>query len=152
MKENNWDSLLIKVIRAMEILKPDIINKYSHVVISNLSTFINIPILYKRITDNINEKCLSYIGEYEFNKIKFNFASGTCYIFSKDLALNILEYYQNEEFITYNNTFTEKYSKNNPTTDDLGFGYYLYKNRIPIYEIDRYNICKYKNLDLKKKK
>ena len=140
MKENNWDSLLIKVIKAMEKLKTDIINKYSHVVVSNISTFINIPILYRRIKEHIDKPCLSIIGEYEFNNIKYKFASGACYIFSKNLTLNILEYFQNKNFITFDNTLTEKYSKNNPTTDDIGFGYYLHNNGINIYEIDRFNI------------
>ena len=58
---NNWESILIKVIVAFQIFMN---SNYTHIMVTNISTFINIPLIYKNLDES---DCLSKIGEYNFN-------------------------------------------------------------------------------------
>jgi hypothetical protein len=141
MKENNYESLLIKVIRSFQILANDIEKIYSHVIISNISTFINIPLIYDYILNTFNTfntLCSSFIGKYRYNSIEYNFASGACYIFKNTLALNILNYFTSNNYINDNNELSSDFIQNHPSTDDIAFGLYLYKNNISIKFLERF--------------
>lgn len=130
--ENNWDSLLIKVILSFNLF---INSNYTHILVSNISTFINIPLIYKNL-ENIS--CLSHTGIYTFKNISYKFPSGALYIFTFDVIKNICNFFNDNNFII-NNKLSKHFSDNYPTTDDIFFGYYLHINNINIKELERYD-------------
>ena len=71
IKEDNYSSLLIKVIKAFNIFKN---YSYTNIMVSNISTFLNIPVLLKLIDKKI--PCMAVTGDYEFNNIVYKFPSG----------------------------------------------------------------------------
>tara|TARA_A100001015_G_scaffold161300_1_gene179294 strand:+ start:3069 stop:3788 length:720 start_codon:yes stop_codon:yes gene_type:complete len=135
IKEDNWSSLLIKVIKAFEFFKD---KSYTNIIVSNISTFLNIPILLKKIDKNV--ECLSVIGiNYCFRNHCYNFPSGAGYIFNMKLVNNICDFFSKNQFIEYNK-LSNYFINNYPTTDDIFFGYFLYLNNINIKELDRINL------------
>ena len=135
LMEDNWNSLLIKVIKSYELFKTQ---DYTHVMVSNVSTIVNIPVVYQLISthDSNNVKCMSVMGEYTFNNIHYNFPSGAGYVFTMDLVNAVCDFFNANAFIT-NNKLTSNFLNNFPTTDDIFFGYYLHMNRIKIEPIQR---------------
>lgn len=134
MKEDNWCSLLIKVVKGLDHFKN---HNYKNVVISNVNTFINIPILLNYINKDIN--CLSVIYEYNFKNIKYPCPSGALYIFNNNTVRLITDIFNKNKYITQNklsNFFCENY----PTTDDIFFGYFFYLNKIPITKLNRIDL------------
>lgn len=138
IKEDNWSSLLLKVINAFNIFKS---KSYSNIMISNISTFLNVPVLLNVIDKNI--PCLSVKGCYSFKNFEYNFPSGAAYIFNMETINKICDFFSNNNFIEKNklsNDFCNSY----PTTDDIFFGYFLFLNKINIKQLDRYDLlnCK----------
>ena len=130
--ENNWDSLLIKVILSFNLF---INSNYTHILVSNISTFINIPLIYKNLE---NIPCLSHTGNYTFKNISYKFPSGALYIFTINVIKNICNFFNNNNFII-NYKLSKHFSDNYPTTDDIFFGYYLHIKNINIKELERYD-------------
>ena len=134
IKEDNWSSLLLKVIYAFSIFKN---YSYSNVMVSNISTFLNIPVLLN-IRDT-NTPCLSYKGYYTFKNIKYSFPSGAGYIFNMEIVNIVCNFFSKNKFIE-SNRLTNDFCNNYPTTDDIFFGYFFYLNKINIKELNRYDI------------
>ena len=138
---NNWESILIKVIIAFHIF---IDSNYTHIMVTNVCTFINIPLIYTKL--NFSD-CLSHIGKYNFNNISYDFPSGAGYIFSFNLVKNICNFFNNNSFIN-NNNLSDNFINNYPTTDDIFFGYYLKLNNIIINDLPRYDINNINNYNI----
>jgi len=137
MNETNWDSLLIKVIKGFSIFKD---SSYSHVLVSNISTFLNIKKIYKKLSEeNSLKSCYSHIGNYTFKNINYNFPSGACYIFNKELVDKLTIFFEENNYIE-NNKLSNEFINKYPTTDDIFFGYYLYLNKIEIESLDRFDL------------
>jgi len=134
LKEDNWQSLLIKVIKSFELFKN---TDYTHVMVANISTIVNIPIIYKRLSSS---KCISVIGDYCFNNINYHFPSGAGYIFTIGLVNDICKFFNKNGFLI-NNRLTSDFLNNYPSTDDIFFGYYLKMNNINIELINRIEIA-----------
>jgi len=130
---NNWESILIKVIISFQIF---INSNYTHILVTNISTFINIPLIYNKLDNN---DCLSHKGNYNFNNITYVFPSGAGYIFSINLVKTICNFFNDNLFIK-NNILSNNFINNYPTTDDIFFGYYFNLNNIIINELPRYDI------------
>jgi hypothetical protein len=129
---DNWNSLLIKVIKAIEyFLKVD----YTHVMITNISSFINIPVIY----NNLTYDCMAHKGKYIFKNIEYDFPSGAGYILTKKIADEVCNFFIKNNYII-NNSFTNEFMLNYPTSDDIFFGYYFYINKIKIKNLDRLDI------------
>lgn len=133
LKEDNWESLLIKVIKAFHIFKD---KKYTHIMVANVSSFVNIPVMYSRLS---NALCMSHTGKYSFKNIKYMFPSGAGYVFSVNLVDSICEFFEKNQYIV-NNQLTKKFTTNYPTTDDIFFGYYFHLNNIKIKELYRVDV------------
>jgi hypothetical protein len=143
--ENNWESILIKVIQSFNFfLKNEC--EYTHIMITNISTFVNIPNLYEKLSEHI--KCIAYKGNnYNFKNVSYDFPSGAGYIFTIDLVNFICEFFKKNNFIV-NNNLTNIFKQNFPTTDDIFFGYFFYLNNIKICNLDRFDIL-YSNIEIK---
>jgi hypothetical protein len=139
LKENNWSSLLIKVINALNYFKN---NDYEYIVVSNISTLINIHNLEEIL--NSKKNCYSVIGNYSYNSINYNFPSGALYIFDIVSIKKICNFFNQNNYIT-DNTLSQKFIDNYPSTDDIFFGYFMYLNKILITPINRYD-CLTKNI------
>jgi hypothetical protein len=136
MIENNWESLLIKVIKAFQIFKNE---QYTNIMVSNVSTFINIPNIIKKI--NIRTPCLAHLGyNYKYKNTIYDWPSGAGYIFNMDIINKICKFFNENNFITIDNKFSQTFINNYPTTDDIFFGYYFKMNNIPMEFLDRCNI------------
>lgn len=134
MKENNWETLLIKIIKTFNIFK----NKgYEKIMVSNVSTFINFPILLKNI--DINSKCSSCVGKYKFKNVDYNFPSGAGYVIDISIVHNICDFFYDNKYVV-NNNLSYEFIENYPTTDDIFFGYYFHINNIEIDCLNRYDI------------
>ena len=133
LKEDNWQSLLVKVVKSFELFKT---HDYTHIMVTNISTIVNIPIIYKMLS---NSKCMSVKGCYKFNNIDYNFPSGAGYIFNIDLVNNICDFFDINNYLI-NNKLTNDFLNNYPSTDDVFFGYYLKINKIEIDTIDRLDV------------
>ena len=127
---NNWESILIKVIVTFQIFMN---SNYTHIMVTNISTFINIPLLYNKLQNN---DCLAHTGKYDFNNISYNFPSGAGYIFSINLVKKICKFFNENSFIN-NNILSNNFINNYPTTDDIFFGYYFKLNNIIINNLPR---------------
>lgn len=137
VKEDNWQSILVKVIKSFEMFNGQ---DYTHVMVTNISTIVNIPVIYNLIsTHTPNVKCMSVRGEYTFKNIHYTFPSGAGYVFTMDLVNAICDFFNRNRFIV-NNTLTSSFLTNFPTTDDIFFGYYLHVSQIPIEPIPRLNV------------
>lgn len=133
-KEDNWNGLLVKVIKAYNVFKT---SNYTHVIVSGVSTIVNIPVMYKLIsTCSPNVKCMSYLGEYTFKDVSYKFPSGSCWIFTMDLVFSICDFFDRNNFIV-DNQLTEEFLNAFPPTDDIFFGYYLHINKTGIKPIAR---------------
>jgi len=128
--ENNWDSLLVKVIKSLEYFIKEGDEDVTHYVISNISTFINIP----KMIENINNihaiypfiDCISHMFQkYIYNGMHYNFPSGSGYIFTRNLASKFVKFFDDGKYII-NNKFTNDFESSYPTTDDIFFGYMFY--------------------------
>ena len=135
LEEDNWSSLLIKTIKSFNHFKD---KKYTHIIVSNVNTFINIPILYNKLCDN---ECMACTGSYTFKNTQYIFPSGAGYIFNINTVKNICDFFYNNNYIS-DNKLTNEFIKQYPSTDDIFFGYYLHINNIKINELERYNILK----------
>lgn len=134
LMEDNWYSLLIKVIKSYELFRT---RDYTHVMVSNVSTIVNIPVVHQLISNHDSTvKCMSVKGDYTFNNIRYDFPSGAGWIFTMDLVNTICDFFDSNAFII-NNKLTSNFLNNFPTTDDLFFGYYLHMNQIEIEPIPR---------------
>jgi len=132
IESDNWSSLLIKVIKAfMFLLDKD----YTHIMVANISSFINIPLLYKKLSKN----CMAPKDKYIFKNIEYEFPSGAGYIFTKNIVTDICNFFNINNYII-NNKFNQDFITNFPTTDDIFFGYYFYINQINIESLDRLDI------------
>jgi hypothetical protein len=129
VESNNWSSLLIKVIKAFEFFSN---NSYTHIMVANISSFINIPVLYKKLSDD----CMAVKGQYNFNNIEYDFPSGAGYIFPRPVIKGICEFFSKNKYIV-GNYITKEFIDNYPSTDDIFFGYYFYINKIKIEDLDR---------------
>lgn len=136
MINDNWECILIRVIKTMIIFR----NKYTHYMFASISTFINIPVIYNYLSTDIN--CMAFTGQHIYKNITFNFPSGAGYIFNNAFVCHICDWFNQNAYIV-NNKLTDNFKKTYPTTDDLFFGYYMYINQIHIYPIDRMNIHNY---------
>ena len=133
IEENNWESLLIKTIKSFNYFK----NKnYSHIMVSNVNTFINIPILYKKLGEN---ECSAFTGNHTFKNTTYKFPSGCGYIFNINVVKNICDFFYNNRYIL-DNKLSHDFISNYPSTDDIFFGYYLFINKIKINNLERYDI------------
>lgn len=130
---NNWESILIKVIVSFQLF---INSEYTHILVTNISTFINMPLIYNKLNDS---DCLSHKGNYTFNTINYCFPSGAGYIFSINLVKMICKFFNDHLFIN-NNILSNNFITHYPTTDDIFFGYYFYLNKIIINDLPRYDI------------
>jgi hypothetical protein len=130
---NNWESILIKVIVAFQIFMN---SNYTHIMVSNINTFINIPLMYNKLQ---NIDCLAHTGQHNFNNISYIFPSGAGYIFSINLVKKITNFFNDNLFIN-NNILSNNFINNYPITDDIFFGYYLKLNNIIINDLPRYDI------------
>ena len=139
---NNWESILIKVIVSFQLF---INSNYTHILVTNISTFINIPLIYNKLNTS---DCLSHKGNYKFNTINYCFPSGAGYIFSINLVKTICKFFTDHLFIN-NNILSTNFINNYPTTDDIFFGYYLYLHKITINELPRYDIINNNNNNIK---
>lgn len=137
MVENNWESLLIKVVLSfIHFMNSD----YTHVIVSNISTFINIKLMYSYISSNANNfKVCANIGNYSFKNISYKFPSGACMIFNMDTVKFICSFFIDNKFIV-NNELIQSFKDNYPTTDDIFVGYFCHINKIMIDTIDRCDI------------
>ena len=134
IKENNWESLLIKIIQAFQIFKN---KKYTHIMVTNVSTFVNIPILYNLLSDDL---CCGVLGyNYNFKNIVYNWPSGAGYILHINLVKELCDFFNKNNYII-NNKLSNDFCKNFPTTDDIFIGYYLKLNNIHIRQIVRSDI------------
>ena len=104
--EDNWSSLLIRVIKSFNIFKD---KDYSNIIVSNVSTFINIQIMLQKINKDI--KCYSCTGYYTFNNIYYEFPSGSLYIFNNELVKDICKFFNINNFIE-NNNLNNEFKKN----------------------------------------
>ena len=135
-KENNWESLLIKVVKAFNLFKE---KNYTNIMVSNVSTCLNLPVLLNKIDKNI--QCLAYIGHnYNFNNVIYDWPSGAGYIFNMDVINEVCKFFNENKYITINNTLSDEFCKNHPTTDDIFFGYFFKLNNIRINYLDRFDI------------
>ena len=132
--ENYYNALLIKVLIGLQFFSN---YDYTHIFVTNLSTFINIPELYKYCFNNY--LCQSYIYHQYYKNQKFYFPSGAGYLLNKRCVMHIINYIKNTKCIE-NNKITKQLRDNYPQTDDLFIGYYLYKNKIKIKKMNRYDI------------
>lgn len=138
MKENNWESLLIKVIKAINHFRD---GGYSHVLVSNITTFVNIPLMFQECDDKFN--CKAYINPIKYFKdVVYPFPSGACYMLNYDLARQICDFFINNKYILDNNTFSDEFISNYPTTDDIFLGYYLHINNLAVTALPRLHIWK----------
>jgi len=135
IKEDNWSSLLIKVIKAFDIFK----NKnYKHIIVSNVNTFLNIPLLLNTLDKDIN--CLSSIGyNYKFKNIVYNWPSGAFYVFNIKIVNKICDFFNEGKYII-SNKLTTNFIQYFPTTDDIFFGYFFHLNNIKIKNLQRLDI------------
>lgn len=149
-KSDNYLSLLIKVIVS---LKHFYNSDYTHIMVANVSTFINI----KKILELTNGEhdCIGNIGHYCFNDVSYNFMSGAGYIIPIKIVRELCDFVDAENFIDGNNNvskeFIDKYTgKNNDIlTDDIFIGYYLHTHNYKIIEkLNR--ICCYKQTNVSK--
>jgi hypothetical protein len=138
---NNWESILIKVINVFQIFMN---SNYTHIMVTNISTFINIPLMFNNL-ENID--CLANTGEYNFNNISYTFPSGAGYIFSINFVKKICNFFNENSFIN-NNILSNNFKNNYPTTDDIFFGYYLKLNNIVIKKLPRYDILDINNYNI----
>lgn len=134
MLENNWDSLLIKVIRAFDIFKN---KEYTNIMVTNVSTFVNIEKIIQLIDENI--PVISHIGYYKFKNIEYEFPSGAGYIFNIETIHKICDFFQQGDYIR-DGKLTNNFYQNYPTTDDIFLGYFLKINNINIQKLDRFDI------------
>lgn len=142
IKEDNYSSLLIKIINAFNVFKD---KQYSNIMVSNISTFLNIPILLKLIDKNT--PCLSLQGlNYKFNNKVYNFPSGAGYIFNIEVINQICDFFNKNKFIEFNK-LSSNFCNNYPITDDIFFGYFLHLNNIDIKNLNRYDII-HKNMNI----
>ena len=142
MREDNYSSLLIKVIKSFNIFKD---YTYSNILVCNVSTFLNIPVLLELIDKNID--CLSHQGyNRNFKNTIYNFPSGAGYIFNMKIVNKICDFFTKNKFIEHNK-LSQDFCNNYPTTDDIFFGYYFNLNNINIKELNRYNLTK-NNMDI----
>jgi len=132
LESDNWSSLLIKVIKSFMILLD---KDYTHIMVANISSFINIPLLYKKLSTN----CMAPKGKYIFKNIEYEFPSGAGYIFTKNIVTDICNFFKINNYII-KNKFNQDFIDNFPTTDDLFFGYYFYINKINVESLDRLDI------------
>ena len=132
LENDNWSSLLIKVIKAFEFFSD---KNYTHIMVANISSFINIPLLYKKLSKN----CMAPKSIYMFKNTQYEFPSGAGYIITKNIVDGICDFFKKNNYII-NNHFTLDFISNFPTTDDIFFGYYLYINKIIIEDLDRLDI------------
>lgn len=133
-KPDNWDSLLIRTIKCFHYFRE---SEYTHVMVTNVSTFVNIPVLYKRLN---YDNCLSCIGyNYNFKGTVYNFPSGAGYIFKIDLVKEISDFFIKNCYIV-DNKLSEHFKQNFPSTDDIFFGFYLIKKNKEINTLDRITI------------
>ncbi len=137
MINDNWECLLVKAMKTLMLFR----NKYTHYMIANINTFINIPIIYTYLSTDIN--CMAFTGQNTYKNITYNFPSGAGYIFNNNFVCGVCEWFIENRYITYDNKLTETFKQTYPTTDDIFFGYYIYLNKMRIYPIERMNIHNY---------
>lgn len=133
IKENNWDSILIKVINALQYFKN---MDYTHVCVSNISTFINIHLLYNNLS---SDACCAHIGHYSYNNINYPFPSGALYVLNINTVRNICNFFTDNNFII-ENKLTKQFLNNYPSTDDIFFGFLFHLNNVKINLLKRYDI------------
>ncbi len=134
MLENNWDSLLVKVIEAFKIFRN---KEYTNIMVTNISTFVNIEKIIHLIDENI--PAMSNTGYYKFKNIEYEFPSGAGYIFNIETIHKICDFFQQGDYIK-DGKLTNNFDNNYPTTDDIFFGYFLKINNINIQKLDRFDI------------
>lgn len=144
-KEDNYESLLVKVIIGLNYFKN---RGYTHFYISNISSFINIPLLYQSLTEHkikivvnrfYNNGPLAF---HKFNNINYIYPSGSGILFNKSFTNELCDFFEKNNYIN-KNRLTENFRKNYPNTDDIFFGYYIIKKKITSgSEIKRYDILK----------
>ena len=133
--DDNYESLLIKVIKAFNIFKD---KSYTNIMVSNVSSFLNIPVLLNLIDKDT--PCLSHQGyNYSFKNKIYNWPSGAGYILNIDTVRTLCDFFNKNNFIE-NNKLSKDFCDNYPTTDDIFFGYFLYLNNIKITELERCNV------------
>jgi hypothetical protein len=76
---------------------------------------------------------------FTFKNTNYNFPSGACYIFNKQLVNKINLFFEENHYIE-NNELSNEFINNYPTTDDIFFGYYFYLNKIEIESLDRLDL------------
>lgn len=131
--ENNWETLLVKVLTAFAHFKDA---DYTHIFVCNISTFVNIPYLYSMLD---HCPCKAFVGEYKFKDIHYTFPSGAGYLLTIETVRNICDFVGMNEFII-NNKFTDNFLVNYPSTDDIFMGYYFNLNNIAVVGIPRIDI------------
>ena len=142
MKENNWSSILIKVVESFNVFKD---KPYSNIMVSNVSTFLNIPVLLKLIDKNC--PCLAYQGyNYHFKGSIYNWPSGAGYIFNMEIVNQICNFFSKNKCIE-SNKLSNDFCNNYPTTDDIFFGYFFHLNNINIKELHRIDLL-HQNMDI----
>ena len=134
--DDNWECILVRIIKTLMMFK----NKYTHYMISNINTFVNIPIIYRYLSTNVD--CMAFTGQYTYKNITYNFPSGAGYIFNNVFVCHICDWF-NENAHIINNKLTDNFKETYPTTDDIFFGYYMHVNQRRIYQIERMNIHSY---------
>lgn len=129
---DNYLSLLTKVAVSLKYFYT---SSFTHIMISNVSTFINVDKIMKQITDH--DTCIGRLIDYRFKGIKYKFISGAGYIMPINATRKLCDFLDTENFIDKNNKvskyFIKKYtSKNgkNILTDDIFIGYFLHLNNI----------------------
>jgi hypothetical protein len=148
-KEDNWESLLVKVIKGMDFFKD---SGYTHVYISNISSFNNIPLLYESLSNHSVKYIINRFSNqgpnavHQFKNLKYEYPTGSGILFNIEFVNELCEFFNKNKYIQ-NNNLTDEFKNLYPTTDDIFFGYYMIKNDILNCElIKRYDILKAKEI------
>ena len=105
--DNNKETLLIKIIEAFTFFK-DL--EYTHVLITNISTFINIPALYNE-AKNSNSKCMSTDNVYrKIHGNKIQCPAGAGCLFDINTMKKLYYFFKNNNYII-NNKLTKNLQK-----------------------------------------
>jgi hypothetical protein len=109
LKEDNRKSLLVKIIQSFYLFLD---KNYTNIIVSNVSTFLNIQLLYNIINEEC--KCLSLKGKsYKFKNKRFDWPAGACYIFNISLVKEICNFFLENKYII-DNQLTNEFLNNYP--------------------------------------
>jgi hypothetical protein len=137
--ENNYESILIKVVIGLNYLRQK--DKYTHYFVCNITSIVNIPILLKELDDT---PCKAHIAHTHFKQVNYIFPSGAGYLLNKETVITICDFFEKNNYIQDNGLIPE-FKLNYPETDDIFLGYFFNKNNIKISILNRLDYIGHNN-------